>query len=86
MEALRDELAYYEETKPRLLAEYRNQYALIKGRDLIGVYPTREQAYEEGFARYRSESFLVKQVVEAETPQHLPMLYLAAGASRGARL
>lgn len=73
-DVLRDELAFFAEQKPALLAKYPGQFALIKKRTLVGVYPTQEDAYTEGFRRFGKESFLVKQIVEHEGTEQLPLL------------
>jgi len=74
VDALRDELTFFAEQKPALLAKCPGQFALIKKRTLIGVYPTQGEAYAEGFRRFGKESFLVKQIVEQEGIEQVPLL------------
>jgi len=59
LEILREELAFFNEKKDELLRTDPGQFALIKGRTLIGVFATREEAYTEGVQRFCGESFLV---------------------------
>lgn len=80
MDILREELAFFEEQKSELLAKYRGQFALIKGRDLIGVFPNREQAYTHGVERFGGEPFLIKEIVEKELPETVPLLAFALRA------
>ncbi len=83
MDVLQEELAFFEEKKPELLKTHPGQFALIKGRVLIGIFPTREEAYTQGANKFGSEAFLIKQIVEKETPEQTPLL---AFTLRGARL
>jgi len=72
--ALKDELAFYEQHKPGLLKTHPGQYVLVKGADLIGVFPTQSEAYKEGFRRFGRASFLVKKVEEKEFAEQVPLL------------
>lgn len=69
--ALDTEMATYRRLKPELLADpvKAGKYVLIKGDELLGIYPSREEALEQGYERYLFEAFLVKQLVEVE-PVH----------------
>ncbi len=83
MDILQEELAFFEEKKRELLGKHPGQFALIKGRTLVGVFPTREEAYKHGVEKFGRESFLIKQILERETPEQVPLL---AFTLRGARL
>jgi hypothetical protein len=74
IEALKEELVFFEEQKATLLKTHLGQYALIKGRNLIGIHPTREQAYEEGVALFASEAFLIQEITERHPPEQVPLL------------
>ena len=76
VEALKEELSFYEEQKPELLKRCPGQYVLIKERELIGVFPTQEEAYSVGFRRFVRNPFLVKRIVDKETPEQVPLLAL----------
>lgn len=75
------EMATYRRLKPDLLADptKRGQFVLIKGEELLGVYPTREEALEQGYERYLFEAFMVKQLVEVE-----PVYYFSRNLTRPA--
>lgn len=73
---LEEELAYFEENKPRLLAEHAGKYVLIRGRELAGTFDTEENAYVEGLRRFGNTPFLIKQVLLDEPAAHLPALSL----------
>lgn len=79
MDVLKEELAFFEEKKQELLRTYPGQFALIKGRSLIGVFPTGQQAYTEGVKSFGREAFLIKLIVEHETPELVPLLAYSIG-------
>lgn len=74
LKILKEELAFFEAKKQELLKTHRGQFALIKGRKLVAVFPTREEAYAEGVKRFRRESFLIKQILEHQEPEQVPLL------------
>lgn len=74
MELFKEELAFFGEKKPELLKTHPGQFALIKGRTLVGIFPTREQAYETGISRFGREAFLIKQILEREAAELVPLL------------
>ncbi|MFQ5895020.1 MAG: hypothetical protein ACE5JJ_04270 [Nitrospinota bacterium] len=79
MDLFKEELALFEEKKAELLKSHEGQFALIKGRNLVGVFPTEEEAYKEGIRHFGLESFFIKKVVEEEKPEIAPLLALAIG-------
>lgn len=79
IDTLKEELAFFEEKKQELLASAAGQFALIKGRTLVGIFPTSEQAYTEGVGRFGREAFLIKRIVEYETPELVPLLAYSLG-------
>lgn len=73
---LENEVAFYIEQKPELLARHSGMFVLIKGRELIGVFNTIEEALSEGARRYGLSSFLVRQVLAEEPEITVPALTL----------
>ncbi len=73
---LDEERRYYESRKAELLRTYKNQYVLIKGSALAGVFGDAESAYAEGLARFGLQPFLVRQVLEEEPLGVAPILSL----------
>lgn len=63
---LQKELETYEDNKSRLISESLNEYVLIKGDDIIGTFESHADAIKEGYQRYGTDVFLVKQVLEIE--------------------
>jgi hypothetical protein len=47
------------------------QWVLIKGRDVLGVYPRYEPALEAGYKRFGAGPFLVKQILRREPIYHV---------------
>ena len=65
------ELAFYLEKKPELLRTHPGQFVLIKGREIVGIYPSQNDAYVVGFSRFIREPFLVKHIVENEPTEQV---------------
>lgn len=81
-DVLKEELAFYEELKPTLLKNHPEQWVLIKGREMVGVFPTREGAYVEGVRRFGRAPSLIKQILETEPVEHVPLLALTIERAR----
>ena len=62
----RRELETYESHKAELLRHSPGKYVLIKGGDIIGLYSREEEAFSEGYRRFRMTGFVVKPVQERE--------------------
>jgi hypothetical protein len=63
--ALETELDTYKIKLPELVAD-EGKYVLIRGDQVIDVYGTYEDAIKEGYARFKLEPFLVKQIQTIE--------------------
>jgi hypothetical protein len=74
IEALKEELAFFDQMRMKLLSVQAGQFALVKGSSLIGVFPTQMDAYVEGVRRFGRDAFLIKQIVEHETVEQVPVL------------
>jgi hypothetical protein len=66
--ALETEMATYERLKPELLTDPDKvgKFVLIKGEELLGLFPTRSEALTRGYERSLYEPFMVKQLLEVE--------------------
>ena len=71
---LERELRYFGTQRCRLLAHHKDQYALIKGDELIGAYTSFEDAFEAGVAKFGNKPFLIKQVLEKDQQIQFPAL------------
>ena len=65
---LEAEQATYDRELPRLLAQ-TGKYVVIGGSEVVGVYDTYEDALKVGYARFKLDSFLVKQVTLVDRVQ-----------------
>jgi hypothetical protein len=72
--SLTQELAFFEAKQAELLKHYRGQFALIKGRELVGTFTKREEAYAEGVNRFGNVPMLIKQIVPSDEPERIPAL------------
>ena len=69
-ETLKNELETYEAQKSELIGKSRGKFVLVKDNRIIDVFETKIDAIRQGYERLGNVSFLVKQVVEVETPQN----------------
>lgn len=76
--ALEIELGFYNEQKAELLKHYEGQFALIKGKELIGTYTTWGEAFNDGVKRLGNVPFLIKQVQEKDEVVQFPALSVGA--------
>jgi hypothetical protein len=66
----------FEEHKAEWLSRYQERFVLVKGRELIGVFNTIEEALEEGVRHFGLTSFLIKRVEEEEDEVQIPAVTL----------
>ena len=74
VDVLKKELQYFEKIKADLLKTNQGEFALIKDETLAGTFTTFEEAYGAGVEKFQDSPFLVKQVLEQESPENLPAL------------
>lgn len=70
--ALAEEMATYRARLPELLAEGEGRFVLIKGREVVGMFPDRSAALREGYRRFGVVPFLAREVTAAEPAVYLP--------------
>lgn len=64
---LRVETELYETNKSKWLKNNRDQFVVIKGKDVLGFFAEFHEAYTAGVEKYGTETdFLVKRVVPQE--------------------
>jgi len=59
-------LDFYFEIRPDLVASALGQWVLIQDRQLVGVYPTYEEALVDAMAQFDPGTFLIRQVLDPE--------------------
>lgn len=69
-ETFKNELETFEAQKSELIGKSRGKFVLVKDNSIIDVFETKIDAIRQGYERLGNVSFLVKQVVEVETPQN----------------
>ena len=75
---LADELEFYEEHFDDYATRFPDQYVLICGQELIGVFPTRREAIDEGY-RLGVRKMLVRECGARPEPVFMPSLLRASG-------
>lgn len=75
VEALREELGFFQSMRAQLLMAHEGKFVLIKGHELVGVFESQQQAYALGLEKLGNVPFLIKQVVREEPVQTIPALH-----------
>ncbi len=68
------ELQTFDRQRASLLKTYPKKYALIKGRNLVGVFESDREALDTGYAKFGAEPFLVKQIRAKDDPVRLMVM------------
>lgn len=75
---LKQELEYFLSIKEELLQHHKDQFALIKDKQLISTYTTWEEAFDDGVKKFGNTQILVKQVLEIDELIQFPALAVGA--------
>lgn len=67
---LEKELEVYEAQKAELIGRSKGKFVLIKGDKVIDSFDAKIDAIRHGYEKFGNKPFLVKQIVELETPQN----------------
>ena len=72
------EKAFFTSQREALSRRYPGHHLLIKDEEVIGAYPTFDEAVDAGVAKFDSGPFLVQSADEPldETPGNIPALAL----------
>lgn len=68
VELLREEVATYEAHRAELIGSARGKWVLIHGQEVLGTFESQRDAIDQGYRDLGPVPFLVRQVVEVETP------------------
>jgi len=71
---LEQERDFYDAHLQEWLGNSAGRIALVKDRELIGLFDTVEDAIKEGGRRYGTQSFLVRRVENRQEPIKIPAL------------
>ena len=75
-EPLTEEYEFYRQKKPELLKQSNGKFALIKGRELVGVFDTDQDAYKAGLLRFGNVPFMIVRVQDGDDRNWIPVLQL----------
>ena len=67
---LSEELETYNKHKVELLKESAGKYVLIKGKEIINILDTQNDAIRVGIDKFGNTPFLVKKIEEVESKQN----------------
>lgn len=67
---LQKELETYEAHKEELLEREPNGFVLIKDDRIIDTFESRKDALRRGYQEFKTEPFLIKEIVLIEVPVH----------------
>lgn len=68
--ALEKELAVYKAKLPEL-KQHEGKFVLIHGDDVVDVFGAYEDALKQGYAKFKLDPFLVKQIQSTEQVQFI---------------
>ena len=70
------EIERYNELLPELLASSKGKFVVIKGRELLGIFDSNDDAYEAGLESYGLSGFMLRPVRETQPVVSIPALQL----------
>lgn len=73
---LENERKFFEQHRLEWMKDSPGKFVLVKNEELVGTFDTLQAALTEGARRFGTESFLVRQVEEAEQLVYIPALTL----------
>jgi hypothetical protein len=76
--ALERELATYKSKLPELKGN-EGKFVLIHGDNVVGTFTSYEDAIKEGYAQFKLEPFLVKQIQAIEQVQFVTRFVVPSG-------
>ncbi len=69
-EPLEEELKTYEENKSELVKKANGKYVLIKGKTIVDIFESEQDAIKMGIGKFGNVPFLVKKIEEVEQTQN----------------
>jgi hypothetical protein len=74
---LETEIARYNELLPELLAAGEGKFAVICGRDLVGIFESNDEAYTAGLNRVGVNPFLLRKILRVQPRIFLPTIFVS---------
>lgn len=62
------EFKTYENVKEQLLGSNLGKFVLIKEKNVVGVFDTKQDAIRVGYEKFGNVPFLVKEIMQVESP------------------
>lgn len=72
--ALETEIARYDELLPQILPGNEGKFAVIVGRELVGIYNTSDDGWMAGYRRVGLKPFLLRAIQKTRPAIWLPSL------------
>ena len=82
--ALEQELATYNRKLVELKAEHEGKFVLIHGDEVVDTFSSYDDAIKAGYAQFKLEPFLVKQIRSIEQAQFISRFVDPCAAARQA--
>ena len=73
---LSEEYEYYRTRRNDLLTKHNGKFALIKGKEVVGIFDTDQDAYKAGLLRFGNVPFLIARILEGDEKNWIPILQL----------
>lgn len=67
MDAIQQDIDYYKANRQQFLEQYDGKFLVIKGKQLIGIYTTRTQAYNTTVAQHEEGTFIIEHPILLKT-------------------
>lgn len=59
------EYKFYLKNQADLVKKYKGKFLIIKDEKIVGVFGTREEAYNSAIAQYKLGTFLIQECLES---------------------
>jgi hypothetical protein len=73
MDIIGEEIAYYKHNRLDFMAEHNGMYLTIKGQQVIGIYKTYTQAFEETIKLHEVGTFIIERPFNLDNPPPKPI-------------
>jgi hypothetical protein len=74
---LQEELETFEQCKDALLGEHENEYAVVRGSELLGTFVSEIDAVNAAYGAFGNVPFLVKKIERIELPLNFVSHHIA---------
>jgi len=68
------ENAAFERERARLVRDHLGWIALIRDDEVVGAYPTADEAIAEGYRRFGLVRFICRPITEKDEPEWVPFI------------